>query len=123
MNSPEVVARYCHSMVYEKQIILKCLALSASQRLIHSKVLIIGTMTDVLTHPREIFNYVLSQNAFGFILVQNQPSGEIEPNEKASELTFKMVKCSKLMQITFYDHMVVALEGYYSFREQTSLWS
>ena len=122
MKSPEIVARYCRSMVREEQIVLKCLALTSRQRFISAKVLALGTLTGILTHPREIFHFVLSQNAFGFILVQNQPSGESEPSEEACELTEKMVECSKLMQIEFYDHIIVALDGYYSFRERTAFW-
>lgn len=122
LKSPEIVARFCRSMVREEQIVLKCLALTSRQRFISSKVLALGTLTGILTHPREIFHFVLSQNAFGFILVQNQPSGESDPSEEACELTEKMVECSKLMQIEFYDHIIVALDGYYSFRERTTLW-
>lgn len=123
MKSPEIVARYCRSMAREEQIVLKCLALTSRQRFICSKVLALGTLTGILTHPREIFHFVLAQNAFGFILVQNEPSGESEPSEEACKLTKKMVECSKLMQIEFYDHIIVALDGYYSFRERTTLWT
>lgn len=123
LKSPEIVARFCRSMVREEQIVFKCLALTSRQRFICSKVLALGTLTDILTHPREIFHFVLSVNAFGFILVQNSPSGESEPNEGACELTEKMVECSMLMQIEFYDHIIVALDGYYSFRERTTLWT
>jgi len=121
-NTPEIVARFCRSMVLEPQRQLECLVLNVKRRLIAKKTITVGTLTSILIHPREIFHFVISQNGHGFILVQNQPSGEVEPDAEDFKATKNLVKCSELIQVEFYDHIFVAHDGYYSQREQTRLW-
>ena len=121
-SSPEVVARFCRGMVHEPQRHLECLVLNSKRKLIAQKTITVGILTDVLVHPREIFRFVITQNGHGFILVQNQPSGEAEPDAEDCKNTKNLVKCSELLQVEFYDHVFVAYDGYYSQREQTRLW-
>jgi DNA repair protein RadC len=40
-----------------------------------------GTLNEALSHPREIFEPVITFSAFAFVLVHNHPSGDPSPSE------------------------------------------
>lgn len=122
LDSPASVAYYCRALVHAPQEQVMCLMATVKMRLVHSTLLFKGTLAECLFHPREIFRAVIEQNAYGFVLVHNHPSGEPEPSEDDTRVTRQLLRCSRLLQVPFLDHVIVARQGFYSLREQTSLW-
>jgi DNA repair protein RadC len=123
IDNPATVARYCRHLVQERQEVTFCLMATSKFRLIHADELFKGTSEQSLMHPREIFATVMRWNAHCFVLVQNHPSGEIEPTETDLKTVNRMIQCSKLLQIPYHDHVIVARQGFYSLREHTTLWN
>lgn len=122
LNSPAAVARYCRHLVQERQEVTLCLMATSRYRLMHAEEVFRGTMELSLTHPREIFKAVLRHCAACFVLVHNHPSGEPEPSAQELERARNILKCSRLVQIPYIDHVIVARQGFYSLREHTALW-
>lgn len=122
LTTPASVARYCRHLVQEPQEVVICLMATVTLRLVHTRELFRGTLEESLLHPREIFRAVLEQNAYGFVLVHNHPSGEVEPSEDDKRVTRQLLQCSQLLKIPFLDHVIVARQGFYSLRERTTLW-
>lgn len=72
-----------------------------------------GTVVD----PKLVFAAALKCNAGGIILAHNHPTQTLNPSIPDKDLTAKLVKVGKLLDLPVVDHIIVALNGYYSFAE------
>lgn len=63
---------------------------------------------------KAIFKSVLLCNASKFILIHNHPSGDSTPSREDYKTTEKIKGASKLLDIQFLDHIVIAENSYSS---------
>ncbi len=77
----------------------------------------LGSLTETVCHPREIFKLAILTNAHSIILAHNHPSGSPEPSNHDIKFTEHIKKAGKLLGIPLLDHIIVATEGYFSFKE------
>jgi DNA repair protein RadC len=56
--------------------------------------------------------------AAGIIVVHNHPSGDPAPSQEDEAVTKRLIEAGKLLDIPLLDHMIMAKQGCYSFREQ-----
>jgi DNA repair protein RadC len=80
-----------------------------------------GSSTGTVADPKLIFAAALKANACGIILAHNHPSGNLNPSQADIDLTRKMKEGGKLLEIQLLDHLIMTLEGYYSFADEGSL--
>lgn len=66
-------------------------------RKIHHEVISLGTLSEVLVHPREVFQPAVKHGAHSIILCHNHPSGDPNPSQNDIDLTRKMAACADLM--------------------------
>jgi DNA repair protein RadC len=76
-----------------------------------------GTVDHTAVYPREICKRALELQATGLILAHNHPAGSLEPSEGDRALTRQVATAAKALGLTVHDHMIVAHEGYFSFRK------
>lgn len=88
--------------------------LNVRHEIIHHEVLFKGTLDRSLVHPREIFKKALEHNAAAMIVVHNHPAGSLVPSPADLAVTEKLIESSKMMEITFLDHIIVTRNGYTS---------
>lgn len=79
-------------------------------------VVSIGTITEMIVHPREVFMPVIKSLCSGVILAHNHPSGNPMPSRQDSETTRRMAEAGKILGIPVIDHIIVG-NDYYSFAE------
>ena len=84
----------------------------------YHKLIAIGTLSEVLIHPREVFNPAITHRAHSFILAHNHPSGDPSPSKRDYEITALLIKTSRLVGIAMDDHLVIGKVGYTSFLEK-----
>jgi len=82
----------------------------------HSEMIGMGTLSEVLIHPREVFHEALERRAYSVILAHNHPSGDPIPSKADIELTKLLVSGGKLLGISFDDHLIIGCHSY------TSMW-
>lgn len=82
------------------------------------EVVAIGTLSNALVHPREVFYPAIRHNAASFILVHNHPSGDPTPSPQDFEVTRSLIDASRLMGIPINDHIIVGNPRYVSLRQQ-----
>ena len=76
----------------------------------------IGGLTGTMVDIRLIFATALKTLSTAIILTHNHPSGVIIPSETDIQLTKKIVKAGKLLDIQVLDHIIVTPHGsFYSF--------
>ncbi|MBD0833354.1 JAB domain-containing protein [Aestuariibaculum sediminum] len=77
-----------------------------------------GGITGTLVDIRILFAIALKTLSTGVILVHNHPSGKLKPSEVDKQLTEKIVKASKFLDIAVLDHLIITPSGeYYSFAD------
>ncbi len=99
----------------------KIILLNRANRVLGIYTLSTGGMTGTVADPRLIFAAVLKANATSIILAHNHPSGSVAPSNADHLLTQKIKEGGKLLEITVMDHLIVTLEGYYSFADEGML--
>src|SRR3989338_3424866 len=67
----------------------------------------VGTLSETLIHPREVFKTALLSNASAVILIHNHPSGRIEPSPEDRNITSKLIEAAKLLDIRVLDHLII----------------
>jgi DNA repair protein RadC len=66
-----------------------------------------GNINESFAHPRDIYQPVIGQSAFAFVLVYNHPSGNPAPSEADIRLTRQLAEGAEILQIYMLDHVIV----------------
>lgn len=82
------------------------------------EVVSIGTLNASLVHPREVYRRAIQEGTANLILVHNHPSGDPSPSADDIEITSRLTKVGELVGIDVLDHVILAGERYFSFREE-----
>ncbi len=113
-RSASDVFSYLFNMTYLKKEQLRGLYLNSQFQLIHDEVISIGTLSNNLIHPREIFKPAIFHSAAAVIVAHNHPSGNLNPSLNDIEITKKLISASKLLEIELLDHLIIANNKYKS---------
>jgi DNA repair protein RadC len=81
--------------------------LDARQQVIDTRVISVGSLSEVSVHPRELFADGIRMRAHSLIMAHNHPSGDPEPSRADIELTKRMVEAGRMLGIPVLDHVVV----------------
>ena len=81
----------------------------------------VGTLNANISHPREIFNSAIINNASHIVIAHNHPSGNPSPSAEDIDNTKKLVEASKIIGIPIIDHIIICRNDYYSFKNNGQL--
>ncbi len=117
LNSWSKLMDYCHAtMAHEKKEYFRILFLNKKNILIADEIQGSGTVDHTPAYPREIMKRALELGATALILIHNHPSGDPKPSQADIEMTNKIIQAASPFNITIHDHIVIARNGYTSFR-------
>lgn len=105
-------------IAHSAQEILFVLLRDVRGRLIHTERVSIGTLSEVLFHPREVFFPAVRHSAHSVIIAHNHPSGDPTPSKADLALTRTLSHASSVMGIPLTDHLIVCPNTYVSLRER-----
>ena len=97
------------------------ITLDGASRIINTRVISIGTLNQSLVHPREVFRDAILDNSAGIIVAHNHPSGQLEASIEDKRVTKRLREVGKIIGIELLDHVILAVDGYYSFSEEGEL--
>ena len=80
----------------------------------HDEVVSIGTLSEVLVHPREVFYLAIRHRAYSVILAHNHPSGDPGPSKQDLEVTKLLAASGRLVGVPLDDHLIVGRMSYIS---------
>lgn len=121
-NPTVAAAALSQQLMWQSQEHFAILLLDTKNRLLGSKVITIGTATETLASPRDIFREIIRQGATKAIIGHNHPSGNVEPSPDDIELTRQLLAGAQLLGIPLLDHLILGNGNHQSLREITSLW-
>lgn len=76
-----------------------------------------GGLSATVADPRTIFQAALLCHATSILLMHNHPSSNDQPSISDINLTKKLCEAGKVLEIAVLDHIIVTVEGFYSFAE------
>lgn len=92
--------------------------LNQGNKIIKIERISIGGITSTLADPKVIFKNALLKEATSIMLCHNHPSGVARPSSEDRQLTKKLIKAGKIMDITVLDHLIIGENSYFSFAEE-----
>lgn len=109
------------NMGYKKKEFFKALYLNRSNALIGKQLFDSGTIDKISVYPRELVKDAIKNDAAAVVIAHNHPSGSIEPSKKDIELTNIIKKALNAVEIALHDHVIIAKDKVFSFRENLIL--
>lgn len=123
VDDPAVAAAaLSHELMWQTQERFAVVLLDIRHRLMGTKVITIGTATETLAHPREIFKEVIRHGAVRCIVAHNHPSGNLDPSPDDLALTRQLLQGAQILNIPILDHLIIGNGDYRSLRQTTQLW-
>ncbi len=116
--TPEDVWRELKDLKDHKKEHFVVFYLDARNQEIKREIISVGSLNANLVHPREVFEPAVRNLAAQIILAHNHPSGDSEPSEDDLEITKRLVESGKILGIEVVDHIIVAKDGFVSFKEK-----
>lgn len=86
------------------------------------EVVSIGTLSQTLVHPREVFYPAIRHKAASMIVAHNHPSGDPTPSPQDIDLTKSLLQASQLIGIPLHDHLIVGRSSYLSMRQMGGIF-
>lgn len=118
IDSPEAVWKFLipelSCMEKEKFIVL---IINNKNRVLKKSIISIGTVSETIVHPREVFRDAIRVGASSIIIAHNHPSGDTLPSEEDIAATKRISQAGEIIGIHLIDHVIVTDSGFYSFRE------
>jgi DNA repair protein RadC len=102
----------------KKQEYFVAMTLDGANRLIAKRTISIGTLTNSLVHPREVFADAITDRAASIIVAHNHPSGDVKASRADLELTARLVEAANLLGISLIDHIVVTKKNFQAIEQE-----
>ncbi|NJK35554.1 MAG: DNA repair protein RadC [Oscillatoriales cyanobacterium SM2_2_1] len=109
-------------LMWQLQERFAMLMLDNRNQILGQKVISIGTATETLASPRDIFREALRAGAVKLIVAHNHPSGNTQPSESDLQLTRQLLQAAVLIDVPVLDHLILGQGTYHSIRASSTLW-
>jgi len=121
ISTPKDVVAQLTELRQNKKEHFVVLYLNARNQLVHKETISVGTLNANLVHPREVFEPALKHSAANITVAHNHPSGDPKPSEDDIEVTKRLEEAGKMMGVELLDHVIVAKNSHFSFKEEKLL--
>lgn len=119
IKTPEDAADYAMPRLrYEKREHFAILLLDTKNQVITFPDISIGSLNASIVHPREVFRCAIAHCASSIILVHNHPSGDPSPSMEDINITLRLIKSGKILDMEILDHIIIGDNKYTSLKQQ-----
>ncbi|MEM7772591.1 MAG: DNA repair protein RadC [Cyanobacteria bacterium P01_E01_bin.6] len=123
IDDPAIAATLLsNDLMWQTQERFAVILLDIKHRVLGMRVITIGTATETLAHPRDIFREVIRHGATRVIVAHNHPSGNVAPSAADINLTRQLLAGAQFLDIPLLDHLILGNGDHSSLRRQTDLW-
>jgi DNA repair protein RadC len=119
LNTPEAVWKLLLPLMacLEREE-FRVLVLNSKNGIIKNAVVSVGTISEAIVHPREVFRDAIRDGGAGIIIAHNHPTGEDTPSSEDIKTTKRIAEAGKIIGIPLLDHLIIINTGYFSFKEK-----
>jgi DNA repair protein RadC len=96
------------------------IGLNAKNIVSYVELVALGTLTNTLIHPREVFRMAIMKAVASIIVGHNHPSGHPEPSREDRMLTERLKQAGEILGIKVLDHVIIGNNNqrYFSFNDE-----
>ena len=107
LATPTDVAAHCSDMRGLGNEIFVVFTLTQRNAVIDRHVISVGSLTESIVHPRDVFRVAIADNAAAIVLAHNHPSGDPTPSRADRTLTQRMSEAADLLGFRLLDHLII----------------
>lgn len=93
-----------HNLDHEEVIVA---VLNTKNYVIHYETVFKGSLSECISHPREVMRMIMKYPAARFMMAHNHPSGNPEPSIADVQNTKRMEEIGDLIGIPLMDHIII----------------
>jgi DNA repair protein RadC len=109
---------HCMKKLYtEKVEQFWVISLNSRLSIINEDMISKGLIDKALVYPRQIIETAMKNAAYSILLLHNHPNGNPQPSAEDITITKAIDIPAKLLNMSVYDHIIVAGEKHYSFKD------
>ena len=97
------------------------IGLNTKNRVLYLELISLGSLTESIVHPREVFRSAIIKSVCSLIFCHNHPSGEAEPSSNDITVTKRLKKGGELLGIKILDHIILGKNDVFSFAREGML--
>lgn len=122
LDTPSSIADYyMEQMRHHKEEMLIAAFFDAKCSFLGDIILSKGSVNYAYVSPRDIFRHAFDYEAVMMILLHNHPSGDPSPSEDDINVTYRIEKGARILELQLVDHIIIGDKTYYSFKENGQL--
>lgn len=122
IKSSQDIAEFLRAkLAHKTQEIFAVLFLNRANRIITLETISEGGITGTVVDIRIIMKKAVLHDAVSIVLCHNHPSGNLEPSRADQLITQKIREAAALFDIRLLDHIIVSIDGHYSFADEGKL--
>jgi DNA repair protein RadC len=119
VRCPEDVWQLVQSELrHEPREHFKVLLLDTRNQVIRVSTVSVGSLTESIVHPREVFREAIRHSSAALIAVHNHPSGDPTPSQEDIQVTRRLDEAGRTVGIDVLDHVIVGEGRYVSLKER-----
>ncbi len=96
----------------------RVLVLNNKNHVIRKCVVSVGTISEAIVHPREVFREAIREAGSSIIIAHNHPSGVLTPSKEDIQTTRRIREAGEIIGIELLDHLIISETSYLSMREE-----
>jgi DNA repair protein RadC len=96
----------------------RILLLDTRNQVMRVSTVSIGSLTESIVHPREVFREAIRHSCAAIIAVHNHPSGDPSPSPEDIQVTQRLAEAGRLIGIEVLDHVIVGDGRFVSLKER-----
>ena len=105
-------------MRYESREQFRVLLLDTRNQVMRVSTVSIGSLTESIVHPREVFREAIRHSCAALIAVHNHPSGDPSPSPEDIQVTQRLAEAGRVVGIEVLDHVIVGDGRFVSLKER-----
>ena len=127
LNSEQIanrkdLERFCLSLVLGKRVEeFHVVCVNAQCRLLGTRLISSGSLSDVSAYPRLVVQAALDMNAHSVFFCHNHPGGTLAPSSEDIATTLQLQRLLSGLDILVLDHMIIAGSSAYSMAQHGDL--
>ena len=122
VKSSQDIAEFLRAkLAHKTKEIFAVLFLNRANRVIALETISEGGITGTVVDIRIIMKKAVTHDAISIIICHNHPSGNLQPSRADEMITQKIKEAALLFDIRLLDHIIVSIDGHYSFADEGKL--
>jgi len=118
LDSPERVWRLLQpEMAALQREEFRVFILNNKNSILKKTTVSVGTVTEALVHPREIYREAIREAGASIIVAHNHPSGVLVPSREDIAATKRIKEAGVIIGIELLDHVIIGQSSYLSMKE------